>query len=410
MGSKEVTRRTLYCLYQSLLGDGIVPFWLRHGVDREFGGVLSCMQEDGTPLSTDKYIWSQARFVWVMSALYNRIEPDPEFLEIARRTIDFLLARARDERGRFVFRTDREGRALEGAVSIYSDCFVVYGLSEYCRAVRDERLLATAREIFDRVAKRVEEPDFHEIAPYSLPLGHRPHAVPMILTEVANELAQTTGDAALDALAGEYASRVMNHFVRPRRKLLVEFLSGDYQELPPNEGTAVMPGHAIESMWFVMHWARRHGDGEMIRRAAEVVRWHLEAGWDPEFGGIFLGIDAEGHVPYLPNSEKKVWWPHTEALYALLLAHELTNENWCMEWYERVHQWSFSRFYMPEVGEWRQRLDRQGRPITDLVALPVKDPFHLPRAVILILQLLGGSVSSGPECGAQSRSFPGPRP
>lgn len=60
-----------------------------------------------------------------------------------------------------------------------------------------------------------------------------------------------------------------------------------------------------------------------------------------------------------------------------------------MQWYQRVHEWSFAHFPMAGLGEWRQRLDRQGRPVTDLVALPVKDPFHLPRAVILILQLLG---------------------
>ena len=83
----------LYKQYRSLLSDGVIPFWLRYGVDREFGGVLFCMQEDGTPISTDKYIWSQARFVWVMSALYNRIESRPEFLEIARRTIDSLAVR-----------------------------------------------------------------------------------------------------------------------------------------------------------------------------------------------------------------------------------------------------------------------------------------------------------------------------
>jgi N-acylglucosamine 2-epimerase len=370
------------------LRDGIIPFWLRHGVDREFGGVLSCMQEDGTPVSTDKYTWSQGRFVWVMSALYNRFEARPEFLEIARRTIDFLLAHARDDRGRFVFRTTREGRPLEGATSIYADCFFVYGVSEYCRAVPEERLLEMCREICDRVRRRVEEADFHEVAPYQLPPGRRPHAISMILTEVANELAQTTGDPAIDALAGEYAGRVLNCFVRPQRKLLLEFLSTSYEELPPPEGTFVMPGHAIECMWFVLHWARRHQDREMIRKAVEVLRWHLEAGWDPEYGGLFLGIDAEGHPPFLPNSDKKVWWPHTEALYALLLASELTGESWCMEWYERVHEWSFRHFAMNETGEWRQRMDRRGQPIGDLIALPVKDPFHLPRAVILIQQLL----------------------
>src|SRR2546430_1774446 len=149
-----------------------------------------------------------------------------------------------------------------------------------------------------------------------------------------------------------------------------------------------MPGHAIESMWFMLRLARRRKDRDMIRRAAEVLRWHLEAGWDPEFGGILLGIDADGRPPSLANAEKKLWWPHTEALYALLLAHHLTGERWCEEWYGRVHEWSFAHFAMPETGEWRQRLDRTGRPVKDLIALPVKDPFHLPRAVILILQLL----------------------
>jgi N-acylglucosamine 2-epimerase len=43
---------------------------------------------------------------------------------------------------------------------------------------------------------------------------------------------------------------------------------------------------------------------------------------------------------------------------------------------------------MPETGEWRQRLDRRGDPISTVVALPVKDPFHLPRAAILAVQLL----------------------
>ena len=182
----------------------------------------------------------------------------------------------------------------------------------------------------------------------------------------------------------------MNHFVRPGRKLLLSF-DTRLSRPPPNEGTFVMPGHAIESMWFIMHWARRRGDKEMIWRCRSRTL-AFEAGWDPEFGGILLGIDAEGHTPFLPNPDKKIWWPHSEALYALLLAHRLTGQAWCAEWYDRVHEWSFAHFPMSECGEWRQRLDRKGNPTTELIALPVKDPFHLPRAVILILQLLGSNT------------------
>ncbi len=306
--NKATLRRT----YRELLLDGIVPFWSWHGVDTQYGGVLSCMDEEGRPISDDKYIWSQARWVWTCAALYNRVEPRPEFLKWAGATVDFLLRHGCDERGRWVYHTTRDGKLVEGATSIYADCFVVYGLGEYCRAVRDAGLLARAKEIFADIQRRVESPEFSETAPYRLPPNRRCHGVPMILTEVAGELARTTGDAAIAAGADGYAGRVMNHFVRPARRCLVEFLDFEYREVPAPEGTFVTPGHAIESMWFQMHRAR--GDRAQIRAAAEVLRWHLEKGWDREYGGIFLGMDAEGGTPFLPHSEAKIWWPHTEAL------------------------------------------------------------------------------------------------
>ena len=61
-----------------------------------------------------------------------------------------------------------------------------------------------------------------------------------------------------------------------------------------------------------------------------------------------------------------------------------------MEWYENVHEWSWAHFPMPECGEWWQRLDHRGNRMTELIALPVKDPFHLPRAATLIVELLEG--------------------
>ena len=383
--NKNQLRRT----YQELLLDGIVPFWARHGVDAAYGGVLSCMEENGKPISGDKYIWSQARWVWTCSALYHRIEKRPEFLQWARGTIDFLLRHGRDERGRWIYHVTREGQPVEGATSIYSDCFAVYGFSEYCRAKPDADLLALARKTFTSIQERIESPEFSETAPYQLPPNRRNHGVPMILTEVGSELARTANDDAIARAADDYAGRVMNHFVRPARKCVLEFLDRNYQEVPAPEGTFIMPGHAIESMWFIMRRALARNDRKTIRAAAEVLRWHLEKGWDPEYGGIFLGMDAEGGPPLMPNSDTKLWWPHTEALYALLLARELTGESWCDKWFDQVYEWSFSHFMMPEAGEWRQRLDRAGKPIAKVVALPVKDPFHLPRMLIMSLELLG---------------------
>ncbi|HKT10891.1 MAG TPA: AGE family epimerase/isomerase [Terriglobia bacterium] len=384
----------IYDQYRTLLLEGFVPFWLKYGIDWEHGGVLSCMNEDGSPVGGDKFMWSQARSVWTFAALYNRVEKRPEFLKVAENSVRFLLAHGRDDQGRWVYHTDRVGNVIEGATSIYTDCFAVYGLSEYYRAVKDAEILSIVKTTFDRVRRRIEDPDFTETAPYPLPPGWKNHGVPMIMTETAGELAQTTADRELDSQADAYAARVMDHFVRPNRKVLLEFLTDTYEELPPNAGTFVMPGHAIESMWFVLHRAQRRSDQSLARQAAEVIRWHLEKGWDQKYGGIFLGIDADGHEPFLPHADKKLWWPHTEALYALLLAHHLTGEKWCIEWYEKVHEWAFSHFPMPEVGEWRQRLTREGNPTSEVIALPVKDPFHLPRVAILIMHLMKKSIEA----------------
>lgn len=388
MNSSTLNRQQIYAQYKTLLLDNVVPFWLNHGIDWKYGGVLSCIRDDGSVISGDKFLWSQARSVRTFAALYNRVEKRPEFLAAAENSIRFLLEHGRDKQGRWIYHADQRGCEIEGATSIYTDCFVAYGLSEYYRAVHDPQMLSIARATLERVSRRVDEADFQETAPYPLPLGWKNHGVPMILTETMNEMILTTGDTRMEARLDDYVARIMDHFVRPDKKVLLEFLSTDYQELPPPAGTFVMPGHAIESMWFVLHVARRRGDQALIQRAAEVIRWHLELGWDQEYGGIYLSRDIEGHPPYLPHSDKKLWWPHVEALYATLLAHELTGEPWCLEWYIRVAEWAWSHFPASNGGDWMQRLTREGQPTTEVIALPVKDPFHLPRGAILIMQLM----------------------
>jgi N-acylglucosamine 2-epimerase len=149
----------------------------------------------------------------------------------------------------------------------------------------------------------------------------------------------------------------------------------------------MVPGHGLESAYFQILLFAESGEPEYVSRACRAIRCCIGKGWDPVHGGIFLGIDADGKQPvYWKNHEKKIWWPHAEGLAALLLAHEHCGEPWCLECYHRLHEWSFRHFPVPEHGEWTQRLDREGKPVNDLIALPVKDPFHLPRGLIMAIE------------------------
>jgi N-acylglucosamine 2-epimerase len=91
--------------------------------------------------------------------------------------------------------------------------------------------------------------------------------------------------------------------------------------------------------------------------------------------------------------DNKLWWPHSEALYSTLLSYSLTKDKGLAELYNEVHDYTFATFPNPDkqVGEWIQIRDRQGKPVTKVVALPVKDPFHIARSFMLIIELLRGA-------------------
>ena len=40
--------------------NGIMPFWLKHGLDRKNGGVYTCLDRDGTLMDPTKSVWFQA--------------------------------------------------------------------------------------------------------------------------------------------------------------------------------------------------------------------------------------------------------------------------------------------------------------------------------------------------------------
>ena len=63
------------------LTEEVIPFWIRHSVDWQNGGMWTCLADDGSILNRDKYIWSNARALWTFSALANRIADEyPEYV------------------------------------------------------------------------------------------------------------------------------------------------------------------------------------------------------------------------------------------------------------------------------------------------------------------------------------------
>jgi N-acylglucosamine 2-epimerase len=305
-----------------------------------------------------------------------------------RRTSSTSSIAERNDRGEWYFCLDRHGQPLfDGATSIYCDGFAIYGFTELARATGNQEAIGLERQTYAQVQPRLAQPGSYQTHPLPIPAGTKAHGISMIFASAYGELGDYLGDRAVTAAALDQAYEVMDVFRCPADRRLYEFVNLDNSRLDSPPGRVVNPGHAIESMWFMLHLFQRTNDRERIRQAIETIRWHFELGWDAEYGGLFLARDAEGSF-WENKWDMKIWWPHTEALYALLLAHLISAEPWCLADFQRVHDYAFSHFPVPEYGEWAQNLDRRGNRVNASVALPVKDPFHLARALIYSVGVL----------------------
>jgi N-acylglucosamine 2-epimerase len=400
----------------SHLREHVMPFWTNHALDEEHGGIFTFLSDDGRVNRRDKSVVSNARALWTFSALASRIEDLPEWRSAAGDICAFLLRHGRDELGRWHFLLDEEGAPLIGNRSIVADAFAIHGLVEYFNLSGDQRALEAARQTYESCRNRLENPGSYETVLYPTPEGMKPHREAMQFSLAFFELGRALQDPSILDQALVHSNAVLDRFYRHDRSVLLEYLGADGKPRNTPAGRTMVPGHAIESLWFQIHIrsSREIADSEAARRAAAAMVSCFERGWDPEFGGLYLGIDVEGKSPpYWKMAEIKRWWPHCEALCGSLLAYEQTGADWCREWYWRTHDWAFEHFPDWEHGEWIQNLDRAGRPLleggdasrdpralSDLAErtgadkmwieydLRIKDPFHLPRALIVAVEAL----------------------
>jgi len=128
-------------------------------------------------------------------------------------------------------------------------------------------------------------------------------------------------------------------------------------------------------------------DTAMIGKALEILDCSLEIGWDTDYGGLLSFVDIEGKPPEQLEWDMKMWWPHTEALYATILAHSITGKQKYEEWFDRIHDYSFGHFADSD-GEWFGYLHRDGTVSNTLKGSMWKGPFHLPRALLLCTRQL----------------------
>jgi len=379
--SKEYLQQWSSAYREDLLTN-IMPFWMKNGWDRKNGGVYTCVNRDGSLMDSTKSVWFQGRFAFVCSFAYNTIERNPEWLEAAKSTLDFIEKYCIDTDGHMFFEVTETGEPIRKRRYVFSESFAAIAMAEYSLATGDKLYAEKALQLFKRIKYLTETPGL--LPPkYCENVKMQGHSLVMILINTASRIRKVINDPILDEQIDWSVNKIRSSFMHPEFKALLETVGPDGEFINTITGRTINPGHCIETAWFILEEAKhRNWDKELLDMGLTILDWSWEWGWDKEFGGIINFKDCMNLPPQDYAQDMKFWWPQTEAIIATLYAYEATGDSKYLDMHKQISDYTYAHFPDKEYGEWYGYLRRDGSVAQPAKGNLFKGPFHIPRMMI----------------------------
>ena len=206
-----------------------VRFWLDHGMDREHGGVYTCLDRKGEVYSTDKSVWMQGRCGWMFAYLCHTYGPKQEWLDASKSCLDFLEAHCINHAagGRMYFTVTEDGKPLRQRRYCYSEAFYALANAEYYGVAGGEEHLARARRAYDLywdLNHGMADPT--GMGPKTIPETRtgRSFGVPMIILNVTGTLRRVDPERGelYDQRAAQCVEEIFRYHVKPDLKCVLE--------------------------------------------------------------------------------------------------------------------------------------------------------------------------------------------
>lgn len=378
--------------YYNRLFNQYLPFWEKGGIDKDKGGFMCLLNDDGTVADGEKYSWYQGRGLWVYSFLYNNFGKDKHYLDIAAKARDFIVKYMYAGDGTWNERVNRDGSLKEGvSKNVYGWLFIAAGLQEFYRATGNdpdfkmvlETLWASLRTYDNSGYMGVENDG--ALPPETDMTGYRSQGHSMVIVWMLSQLLSHKKNSHVENELDDHVNYIMQSFMNPYLRITNEYLLHDYSRVPGFEDH-MYTGHSIETQWIVMLEAIRQLDHNLFNECKEQIKRYLTLSWDYIFGGF-----GDGHFYVFDGPDRtrikwygvKSMWSHTEILLSLMHIIEYTGEQWAVDWYERVRAYALKAYSTP-YGVWRQAVDRFGNNVQrEGIPTTRKDNFHPARYMML---------------------------
>ncbi len=380
--------------YRKELFENFVPNMDKFAIDHEYGGVMCSLDvRTGVLTNTNKTAWFVGRGMWVYSFLYNNLDQNPRYLEIARKSKDLLL-KLQPKDDSFWTRTfTKEGDPLSGPGDIYGSLFVAEGLFEYAKASGEREYRELAKKIIFDCVERYDRPDYSfSIGSYfrNAPAIQGPRVLGhwMIFLSLSTQMLKHEPDADLEKLAARSVDAIMNYHVNKDYGLTNEILNHDLS-LPDNEfAQHSIVGHGLETLAFVMFEAARRKDTALFRAAEPVFKKLVDVATDAVYDGYFHTLQQVDNYTWTTG---KSLWCQQEVLNGALFLIEHTGDEWGQRHFARTDKYIFDKYYNSANKFWHSGGDRKmANPNTNLL-----EHYHHARQLMLGILSLERMIKRG---------------
>ena len=383
---------------QDVLTGNILPFWIEKMVDRENGGFYGRIDGHGNlHADAEKGGILNARILWTFSAAY-RVLGKPEYLEMATRAKDYILAHFYDkEFGGTYWSLDCHGNPKDTKKQFYAIGFMIYGLSEYVRATGDEEALLYAIRLFDCIEKHsfdkvnngyieactrewgeIEDMRLSELDA-NYPKSQNTH---LHIIEPYTNLFRVWKDERLEKALRNLIHIFTERILNPETHHLDLFFENDWTR---GAGHLESYGHDIECSCLMHEAALVLGDSEVLAKVEPIVRLVAKASEK--------GLNPDGSMIHEANLDKGTkdddlhWWVQAESVVGFMNIYQYFNDNEALD--KSLHCWEYIKDNLIdyEGGEWFWSRHADGTlNVVDDKAGFWKCPYHNGRMCLEIIE------------------------
>ncbi len=350
-----------------------IPYWLRHGVDRNDGGFHEKLGPDRQPVSdTGKRVMVQARQLYV-AADHTLLTGSKDAHDAADGALRFMRDHCRHPDGGWRFRVARDGGPQDDTRDLYAHAFVLFALAWHHRLDPNGGAAQDAVATLAFLDEHMTHPGggYHEALdaagqPANGMRRQNPH---MHLFEAFLEWITISDDPVWRARADAMAALFEERFYVDGT--LREFFADDLRPLDGDEGRLVEPGHHYEWSWLLRRYGLLIGESRHTVAANQLYRFAERYGIDPATGGVIDSVDCAGGIV----QDSRRLWPQTEAIKAHAVSPTLRATDAAARLAAQVDSlFAHHLDGMPD-GAWREHLDAGDALL--VADLPASSLYHL---------------------------------